>query len=80
MQIPGSLPGQQTGPEKQHRKGPHERTYRLYFLRKLRFFNICTNMLHIYYKSMAESTICFAAICLGWQNQGQRLKETKINY
>merc|ERR1712035_214296 len=38
---------------------------RLYFLRKLRYFNVCSKMLHIFYKSVVESAISFAAICWG---------------
>merc|ERR1712035_43413 len=38
---------------------------RLYFLRKLRSFNVCSKMLHLFYKSVVESAISFAAICWG---------------
>ena len=34
---------------------------RLYLLRTLRSFNVCTKMLHIFYKSVVESSIIFAA-------------------
>jgi len=33
---------------------------RLYYMKKLRSFNVCTKML---YKSVVESTVCIAAIC-----------------
>jgi len=33
----------------------------LYYLRKLRSFNVCPKMLHIVYKSVVESAICLAA-------------------
>ena len=39
--------------------------YRSYPLRKLRSFNVCSKMLHIFYKSVVESVISFAAICWG---------------
>ena len=38
---------------------------RLYFLRKLRPFNVCSKMLHMFYRSVVESTIFFVAICWG---------------
>ena len=38
---------------------------RLYFLRKLRSFNVCSKMLHIFYQSVVASAIFFAAICWG---------------
>ncbi|KAM7380045.1 hypothetical protein PAMP_003369 [Pampus punctatissimus] len=37
---------------------------RLYFLRKLRSFNVCSKMLEIFYQSVVASTI-FAAVCWG---------------
>ena len=47
---------------------------RLYFLRKLRSFNVCTKMLHIFYKSVVESAISFAAICWGSSIRTRDLK------
>ena len=47
---------------------------RLYFLRKLRSFNVCPKMLHIFYKSVVESAISFAAICWG---SGIRTRDLK---
>ena len=38
---------------------------RLYFLRKLRSFEVCTKMLEIFYQSVVSSTIFFAAVCWG---------------
>ncbi len=38
---------------------------RLYLLRKLRSFNICSKMLHMFYQSVMASTIFFAAVCWG---------------
>jgi len=38
---------------------------RLYFLRKLRSFNMCSKMLEIFYQSVVASTIFFAAVCWG---------------
>ena len=34
---------------------------RLYLLRKLKFFSVCSKMLHIFYKSVVESSVYFAA-------------------
>ena len=41
-----------------YRKG----TSRLYFLRKLRSFNVCSKMLEIFYRSVVASIIFFAAV------------------
>ena len=66
--IPGSLPRQQTTLEMQcnteavFKKGQN-RLYRLF--RKLRSFSVFTRVLHIFYKSVVERTICFAAIYWG---------------
>ena len=38
---------------------------RLYFLRKLISFEVCTKMLEIFYQSVVSSTIFFAAVCWG---------------
>ena len=38
---------------------------RLYFLMKLRSFNMCSKMLEIFYQSVVASTILFAAVCWG---------------
>lgn len=38
---------------------------RLYFLRRLRSFNICQAMLMIFYESVEDSTILFAVACWG---------------
>ena len=38
---------------------------RLYFLRRLRSFNICRTMLRMFYKSVVASAILFAVVCLG---------------
>ena len=38
---------------------------RLYFLRKLRSFNVCSKMLEIFHQSVAASVIVFAAVCWG---------------
>ena len=47
---------------------------RLYFLRRLRSFNICQTMLRMIYKSVVASTILFAVVC--W---GSRLKVADAN-
>ena len=36
---------------------------RLYSLRKLMFFSLCSKMLHIFYKSVVESSALSAAFC-----------------
>ena len=38
---------------------------RLYFLRRLRSFNICWTMLRMFYKSVLASAIMFAVVCWG---------------
>ena len=38
---------------------------RLYFLRKLRSFNVCSKMLEIFHQSVVASVIFFAAMCWG---------------
>jgi len=38
---------------------------RLYFLRKLRSFNVCSKMLEIFYQSVVSSALFFAAVCWG---------------
>ena len=38
---------------------------RLYFLRKLHSFNVCSQMLHVFYQSVLASAYIFAAICSG---------------
>ncbi|TWW67277.1 hypothetical protein D4764_02G0003180 [Takifugu flavidus] len=36
---------------------------RLYFLRRLRSFSVCSRMLHMFYQSVMASTIFFAVVC-----------------
>ena len=38
---------------------------RLFFLRRLRSFDICGEMLHMFYQSVVASTIFYAAVCWG---------------
>ena len=38
---------------------------RLFFLRRLRSFNVCTKLLYIFYQSVVASFIFFAAVCWG---------------
>ncbi|TWW55995.1 hypothetical protein D4764_09G0010450 [Takifugu flavidus] len=38
---------------------------RLYFLRRLRSFSVCSRMLHMFYQSVMASTIFFAVVCWG---------------
>lgn len=38
---------------------------RLYFLRKLRYFNMCSKMLEILYQSVVASALYFAVVCWG---------------
>lgn len=51
------------------------RQSRLYFLRKLRSFQVCIKMLHIFYKSFVANAIFFAAICWG---SSIRARDTEI--
>ena len=44
---------------------------RLHFLRRLRSFNVCSDMLHMFYKSVVESALLYAAVCWGGQPDGQ---------
>ncbi|XP_078802203.1 uncharacterized protein LOC144991899 [Oryzias latipes] len=50
-----------TNTEAVYKKG----TSRLYFLRRLRSFNVCSRMLYMFYQSVMASTIFFAAVCWG---------------
>ena len=47
---------------------------RLYFLRRLRSFNVCNIMLKMFYQSVVASTILFAVVC--W---GSRLRAADTN-
>ena len=38
---------------------------RLFFLRKLRSFNVCSRMLGLFYQSVVASALYFAVVCLG---------------
>jgi hypothetical protein len=38
---------------------------RLYFLRRLRSFNVCSKLLHTFYQSVVASAIFFAVVCWG---------------
>ncbi|MBN3314359.1 RTJK polymerase, partial [Atractosteus spatula] len=38
---------------------------RLYFLRRLRSFNVCSKMLHMFYHSVVVSAIFYAVVCWG---------------
>ena len=38
---------------------------RLFFLRRFRSFDICGEMLHMFYQSVVASTIFYAAVCWG---------------
>jgi hypothetical protein len=38
---------------------------RLFFLRKLRSFNVCNKMLYIFYQGMVCSVMVFASVCWG---------------
>ena len=48
-------------------------------LRKLRSLNICSNMLHVFYRSLLESAICFKAICWGNSLKASDSKKLKKN-
>ena len=38
---------------------------RLFFLRKLKSFDVCNHMLHIFYQSVVASVLLFGAVCWG---------------
>ncbi|XP_074543295.1 E3 SUMO-protein ligase ZBED1-like [Halichoeres trimaculatus] len=38
---------------------------RLHFLRRLGSFNVCSDMLHMFYKTVVESALLYAAVCWG---------------
>ena len=44
-----------------YRKGQSK----LFFLRRLRSFDVCGEMLHMFYQSVVASTIFYAAVCWG---------------
>lgn len=50
---------------------------RLYFLRKLRSFNVCSKMLNIFYQSVVASEIFFVAGCWGGGIRAGDAKEKK---
>ena len=50
-----------TNIEAVHKKGMS----RLYFLTKLRSFNVCRKMLEIFYESVVASALYFAVVCWG---------------
>ncbi|KAI3355023.1 hypothetical protein L3Q82_017847 [Scortum barcoo] len=49
---------------------------RLYFLRKLRSFNVGSRMLEIFYQSVVASAIFFAAVCWGSSIRARRHQQT----
>lgn len=40
-----------------------KRMSRLYFLKKLTSFTVCSKMLEIFYQSVVSNAICFVAVC-----------------
>ena len=48
---------------------------RLYFLRKLRSFNVCSKMLEIFYQSVLASVLFFAVVCWGSSSDTKRLNK-----
>ena len=51
-----------------------KRQSRRFFLRKLKSFNVCSKMLHIFYQSVVFSAIYFTAIC---RSSSIRASDTK---
>ena len=51
---------------------------RWYFFRKLRSFNVCTKILHIFYKSVVDSKISIAAICCGSSIRARYSNKLKV--
>ena len=50
---------------------------RLYFLRKLKSFNVCNKMLNMFYQSVVAGAFFFAAIC--WGSNIQARDSKKLN-
>ena len=50
---------------------------RLYFLRKLRSFNVCRNKLRVFWQSVVASAILFEAICRGSSIRARDSKKLK---
>ncbi|KAK0135140.1 hypothetical protein N1851_029041 [Merluccius polli] len=50
---------------------------RLYFLRKLRSFNVCSKMLELFYQSAVASTIFFAVVC--WDSSIRASDSNRLN-
>ena len=50
---------------------------RLYFLRKLRSFNVCSKMLEIFYQSVVASALFFAVVC--WGNSIRASDTNRLN-
>ena len=50
---------------------------RLYFLRNLRYYSVCRKMLHIFYKSVVESSVSSAVICWKSSIRASDLKKLK---
>lgn len=50
---------------------------RLYFLLRLRSFNVCSTMLRMFYQSVVASASFFAIVC--WGNRVRTVDANKIN-
>ena len=54
-----------------------KRQSRLYFLRKFRSFSVCSKMLHIFYKSVVESSI--SSVVIWWGGRSIKTSDLKKN-
>jgi len=68
LQIPGC------SPRLQARRTSRDWEY-FFFVRKLRSFNVCSKVVHISFKSVAESAVSFAAICRCSSNRASDSKK-----
>lgn len=57
------------------KKGPSQ----LYFLRRLRSFNVCSGMLHMFYQSVVASTIFCAVVCWGMGTKAKDANRLSIS-
>ena len=67
--VPGSADGRQVGLDCQHRCLCRKAQSRLYFLRRLASFNVCKEMLRMFYRSVVERALFYGGGVLGRQHQ-----------
>ena len=63
---------------KDHSKNVYKKlNSRLYFLRKLKYFNVDNTLLKLFYKSIIESVISFSLVC--WGGNAREINKGQIN-